>query len=64
MKSVRQKWASHKTYRKIQRAWQEYTGVVDKRHVHIPAHETLVSSFVRFVRPFGKEVVVVDMANP
>ncbi|KAF9999742.1 hypothetical protein BGZ79_006666 [Entomortierella chlamydospora] len=31
MKSVRQKWASHKTYRKIQKAWQEYTSVIDKR---------------------------------
>lgn len=32
MKSVRQKWASHKTYRRIQKTWQEYNGV-DKRQV-------------------------------
>ncbi|KAF9934047.1 hypothetical protein FBU30_003557 [Linnemannia zychae] len=32
MKSVRQKWASHKTYRRIQKAWQEYNGI-DRRQV-------------------------------
>ncbi|KAF9428838.1 hypothetical protein BGZ94_000845 [Podila epigama] len=30
MKSVRQKWASHKTYRKIQKAWLDYTSIADK----------------------------------
>ncbi|KAF9292304.1 hypothetical protein BGZ68_008269 [Mortierella alpina] len=35
MKSVRQKWASHKTYRKIQRVWQDYIAVADKRQVDI-----------------------------
>ncbi|KAF9581511.1 hypothetical protein BGW38_001445, partial [Lunasporangiospora selenospora] len=32
MKSVRQKWASHKTYRKIQKTWQDYTAVSEKSH--------------------------------
>ncbi|KAG0349406.1 hypothetical protein BG004_006435 [Podila humilis] len=31
MKSVRQKWASHKTYRKIQKTWLDYTSIADKR---------------------------------
>jgi len=33
MKSVRQKWASHKTYRKIQRTWQDYINAVERRQV-------------------------------
>ncbi|KAF9110344.1 hypothetical protein BGX27_006476 [Mortierella sp. AM989] len=35
MKSVRQKWASHKTYRRIQKAWQDYTSVIDKRQADV-----------------------------
>ncbi|KAK3824388.1 MAG: hypothetical protein JOS17DRAFT_264245 [Linnemannia elongata] len=38
MKSVRQKWASHKTYRRIQRTWQEYIGV-DKSDVQSVAQK-------------------------
>ncbi|KAF9194463.1 hypothetical protein BGZ51_009543 [Haplosporangium sp. Z 767] len=40
MKSVRQKWASHKTYRKIQRSWQDFAGLVDKRQVSISSQSS------------------------